>query len=272
MSNSEIKINWFPGHMKKATDEIVKKLKTVDFVIEVLDARSVELTANPELRSLIQNKPHLKVALKQDLADISSAEGVIFESIKSKSFKNKLVEALESMFTEKIERLKKKGLVNYQFIGIVIGMPNVGKSSLINNLAPVKSLIAENRAGVTKRQATKKINKNFYLVDTPGVMVRKIENIEDGYKLSILNLISKKVLPLYDVIKYNYEFLLMNYKSKLYQYFEIQNDVEYDFVQFLDYVCKKYGYVQKGNEYDYDRALDNLFNLFSNSTVTKFHF
>ncbi len=272
MSNAEIKINWFPGHMKKATDEIIKKLKSVDFVIEVLDARAVQLTANPELRSLIQTKPHLKVALKQDLADISSAEGIIFESIKSKSFKTKLVEALESMFAEKIERLKKKGLVNYQFIGIVIGMPNVGKSSLINSLAPVKSLITENRAGVTKRQSTKKINKNFYLVDTPGVMVRKIDSIEDGYKLSILNLISKKVLPLYDVIKAHYEFLCSNYKKNLYKYFELDENETLDFNQFLNHVCKKYGYISKGNEFDYDRALDNLFNLFSNSTITKFHF
>ncbi len=258
--------------MKKATDEIVKKLKSVDFVIEVLDARAVELTSNPELNNLVQNKPHLKVALKQDLADISSAEGVIFESIKSKSFKTKLVEALENLFAEKIEKLKKKGLVNYQFIGMVIGMPNVGKSSLINSLAPTKSLITENRAGVTKRQATKRINKNFYLVDTPGIMVRKINSIDDGYKLSILNLISKKVLPLYDVIQDHYQFLYANYKTKLYQYFEMDNNLNYDFKQFLDLVCKKYGYLSKGNELDYDRALDNLFNLFSNSNITKFHF
>lgn len=258
--------------MKKATDDIAKKIQSVDFVIEVLDARAITTTSNNELLTLLKNKPLIKIALKSDFSDqIKSYDNVLIGNIKQSFFREQIIKYLNHIFASKIEKMKQKGLVNYQLIGMVVGIPNIGKSSLINFLAKNKTLITENRAGVTKRQTIKKINQNFYLIDTPGVLFKKIENLEEGYQLSILNNIAKKVLPLFDVIRYHYYFLKTHYISELNSYFNEKFEA-IEFEDFINFIAQKYQFKIKNNEIDLERTLNFLFTCFSEAKICKFHY
>lgn len=274
MENNINKINWFPGHMKKATDEIKHKITDVDLIIEILDARAINVSSNPELLKIANGKPILKVALKHDLSDISTNTGditnLIIGSIKHLEFKKIILKKIYEILDAKIQRLKNKGVQNPQFLIMVVGIPNVGKSSFINFLAPKNSLKVQNRAGVTKNQTTRKINEYLFLIDTPGVLVKNIVSIEEGYQLAIINCINKDILPMHDVIKYCYEYLYANYCSQLSKYFNFK--ITDDFVCFIDSLCENYKFKLTGNEFDYDRAYETLFNLISNGHVAKIHF
>lgn len=267
------KINWYPGHMKKATDNIIKKINEVDFVIEVLDARDINLTSNKEILNLVKNKPLIRIALKKDLSDIYNVnDNVIIGSIKDCGFKNVVINNLNKFFEEKIKKLELKGLVKPNFIGMVIGIPNIGKSSLINFLAPKKNLMTANRAGVTKKQVTKKINDNYYLIDTPGVLVKNIESDIDGYKLSILNCIAKKVIPFNKVLEFHFNFLKDNYFEQLINYFNDQS-INFDtYESFKLSLSNSKKFINDGNKIDENRLFEYLFNLFSQCKICKFHY
>ncbi|MGL4950907.1 MAG: ribosome biogenesis GTPase YlqF [Mycoplasma sp.] len=273
MENNQVnKINWFPGHMKKATDDIIEQLRKVDLVIEVLDSRAPIESSNEQLNIIANQKPILRIALKKDLSDINTSAypEVLFGSIKDLSFKKKIIEAINDKLSVKMQKQKDKGLLISQFLVMVIGIPNVGKSSLINFLAPKKVLKVENRAGVTKRQATRRINDNLFLIDTPGVLVKKIDQIENGYKLAIINCISKKVLPMHDVIQFCHSFFYNKYNKQMNEFFGLEIQEEFD--KFLIQICDKYQYKLTDNEWDYERAYEKLFNIFSEARICKFNF
>lgn len=179
----------------------IQGVKNIDMVIEVVDARSINSSSNPELTAGF-SKPKLTIALKSDLADtrgVVLASNTIMGSIKDKRFKQKIIDAIYGLMNDKITRLKSKGLLIPQFYILVVGLPNIGKSSLINFLSPNSKLIVENRPGVTRTRQLVKINQNFFMYDTPGVLVKKIENIQDGFKLSLIGAIKKEILPLHEI-------------------------------------------------------------------------
>lgn len=266
------KINWFPGHMKKASDEILKIISKVDILIEVLDSRAISSSSNPDLFKFIQNKLHFKIALKSDLAeDIkNNEESILKGSLKDNSFRNKIINKLESIIKVKKEKLISKGLKNPKFLVLVIGLPNVGKSSLINFLKQKKILESRNIPGLTKQQRIVSINQTFDLIDTPGILIRNIFDDKVAYNLSLINCIKKEVLPIEDVLKYGFDFLNKNYKEKLYEYYNI-NEYE-SFFSFCNEISIKFGYIQKNNEIDYYRMYDKLFNDISLSKITKINY
>jgi ribosome biogenesis GTPase A len=178
----------------------LKDIKNIDLVLEVVDARAIDTSKNNELTVGI-NKPKLTIALKSDLADTSSIKNknILIGSIKNKSFKAQILAAIYDTFKDKLVNLKRKGLLIPQFYILVVGLPNVGKTSLINLLSSGAKLIAENRPGVTKRKQLIKINENFLLYDTPGVMVKNVETEKEGFTLSLINVINKNILPLNEV-------------------------------------------------------------------------
>ena len=160
--------------MKKATDEIQRTAKNVDLIIEVLDARAMNATSNPVVHQL--NKPVLQIALKNDLA-LKGDNSILTGSLKNKGFRNEIIRAMDQALAAKIERYKAKRLLNPKFLVMVVGLPNVGKSSLINFLKQKKHLITENRPGVTKKQTTVPVNERYFLVDTPGVLFKNIDRL-----------------------------------------------------------------------------------------------
>ena len=200
-------IQWFPGHMSKALREIGERVKVVDIVIEVVDARAPLSSRNPELDKLIGNKQHLILLNKKDLANeqitknwINYFKGLGFGALAIEATRvnyNEVKQACLTLLKEKFDKEKAKGLRPRAIRALIVGIPNVGKSTLINRLAKRKAANVENRPGVTKSQQLIKIDKDFELLDTPGVLWHNFEEKEIGIKLASANaaLTSLALLP-----------------------------------------------------------------------------
>ncbi len=256
--------------MKKATDQINQMMNSIDLIIEVVDARCIKASSNEELVSTFKNKPIIKIALKADLSDVKEAKDIILVSTKNKSDKPRIIDCLNQQVADKVNKLKQKGLVNPTFSILVVGLPNVGKSSLINFLSPKSTLIAENRAGVTKKQAMRKINERFYLIDTPGIFVKKINEMQTGYQLALINTINKNILPLSSINEYYHDYMMNHYPKPYMQYFEINEPLSYQ--QLVETVGHKKSFKTKGNQLDIDKIEEYLFNIYTSNNICRYHF
>ncbi len=186
--------------MAKANKKILESLSKVDLVLEVVDARAVNATSNPVFAKL--NKPVLKVALKADIADIRNIKwqpNLIIGSTKYVSFRKTLLSAIDNALAPLKARKIAKGIKKPTFYLMVVGLPNVGKSSLINFLANRKLTQVGNIPAVTKKQTIIKISENLYLQDNPGIFFKKVETAQEGYLLALVNTIKRSVLPLNEV-------------------------------------------------------------------------
>jgi ribosome biogenesis GTPase A len=188
------KINWFPGHMSKTVNKL-KELKYIDLIVEIVDARALHISSNPEILKLFPNVLKTTIALKSDLSDVAGFKEGLLCSIHDKNIIKKIIALFDHVLDNKIQSYKRKGLVNPQFYILVVGLPNVGKSTLINKLKGKRTLIAQNRPGVTRTEQLIKINERYLMYDTPGIMVKNIVKITDGYILSLLNVIKNDILP-----------------------------------------------------------------------------
>lgn len=257
--------------MKKATDEIKNILKHIDIVIEVIDARATKASSNEDLYKIINNKINFKIALKDDLSEGHPLNSdILFGSLNDKSFRNKIINKLEHVIKDKKERLIKRGLKNPKFLVLVIGLPNVGKSSLINFLKQRNILGVRNLPGLTKKQQIVSINSNFDLIDTPGIFIKDILDIDTGFKLSLIHCIKKEVLPIENVLKYGFDYLNKYYQQALLEYYSINEYVS--FYEFCELISRKYGFIEKNNEIDINRLYERLFNDISLSKITKIDF
>ena len=272
MQDDIIKINWFPGHMKKALDQIKDKIKIVDLFIEVVDSRCVTSSSNDELRKLANNKPILTIALKDDLSNVNKSQhsNILFGSTKNKNFKKEIINKLYSLLDEKIAKYKSKGLMKPKFLIMIVGLPNVGKSSLINFLKSKNTLISRNQPGVTKSQQIVNINENFDLIDTPGILFKNISDITTAYKLSLVNCIKKEILPIEKVLEFGYNFFIQQDKKALLDYYGIQEPQDY--FDFVDKVCEKYKFYNSNKENDMNRFETMIFNDFSLCKFGKVHY
>jgi ribosome biogenesis GTPase A len=251
--------------MARALREI-RDVKNIDLVLEVVDARCIKTSSNEELTSIIR-KPKLTIALKADLADTNIKTNVLVGSIKNRQFKNKIINAINQVLKKSFDKLTSKGLKNPEFYILVVGLPNIGKSSLINFLAGKNKLQVENRPGVTKAQQIVKIDRNLYIYDTPGVLTKNID-ANDGFKLALIGTIRKDVLPLNEVVSYGYNFLQQQYPSALKNKFGT-NDLPYN--EFINAICKRYNFSQNGI-YDTNRALDFLYNDMINGKIARVNY
>ncbi len=256
-------IQWFPGHMFKSLREIKEKIKLMDIIFVLLDARLPLSSMNPEILRIIKDRPSILLLNKMDLADERELskwihhfqnEGYHALKIDAQSGKNvnKIHELARFVLKDKIEREKSKGLMERPLRTMILGIPNVGKSTLINQLSKSGATKTGNTPGVTKAQQWIKLSDDFHLLDTPGVLWPKFEDPKVGYHLAITGAIKDRILPEDDVCHYAMNFLKTYYPKRLFDRYGITSDME--FVEMLDTIGKQRGAYLKGAEIDYDRV------------------
>ncbi len=256
-------IQWYPGHMFKSIREIKNKLKLMDMVMILLDARLPLSSMNPHILKTIKHKPSIILLNKMDLADDKKTD-MFIEDFKNQGFialkidaQNKKnihqIPALARLaLKEQLEREQAKGLQERPIKTMILGIPNVGKSTLINALANRKAAKTANRPGVTRAQQWIKLADTFELLDTPGVLWPKFEDQKIGYHLAITGAIKDHILPIEDVVCYALNYLKHAYFNRLEQRYDVSSDMTC--VEMLDHIGKKRGALLKGAEIDYDRV------------------
>jgi len=276
-----LKINWFPGHMKKTNEKIKEKLSLVDFVIFVLDARAIRSTFNSYLLNLAKNKEKLFILNKSDLADeietnkwekqlIFKGNDVISLNLKNNNSRKILFKEINKFILRKKEKMNAKGIKNCICRAIILGIPNVGKSTLINVLLNRNQMKAENHPGLTKKITWAKVNDNFELLDTPGVLEANYENNIQAIHLSLIGSIKQEILPIDKLVEYLIGFLKDNYLDELNKRYEIKVKKNTDLLTILKLIAEKRGFLKKGNELDIEKSKILLLNEFKNGKICRF--
>ena len=273
-------INWYPGHMKKTREEIVKNIKLVNLVVELLDARAPISSKNPDIDKMINNKPKLMVLTKKDLA-VDESLGRFVSYYKEKGIKSvcinatskngvsPLINALEQIKEENYQKNKEKGIIKKPLRVMIVGIPNVGKSTLINKIIGKKSAKTGNTPGITKAQQWLKIKGDIELLDTPGILWPKIEDKEVAEKLTFLGSIKDKAVEIEDIYYELIKFLISkNKQENLFSEFKIDKNEE-DFETISEIIAKKRGYMIKGKEIDYFKLSNAVLNEFRNGKYGK---
>lgn len=271
-------LKWFPGHMKSALEDIEdNKIKLADVILYVLDARAPFSCMNPNVNKIVHNKPIIYVFNKMDLADdrrvaeiqkefIDSGKTTILVSSNNANFKNSVKSALKSVLKEKIERHKEKQMTATYKV-LVLGVPNTGKSTLINMLAGVRKATTGNIAGVTRVNQWIKIDDMFMLLDTPGVLWPKFD---DGLSrnLAYVGSLSDKEFDMVDLGFELMQILFEKYPNIIKEKYDVDFDFE-EFIELYDRICLKRGFIMRGNEIDYERAGKTFITEFRNGKFGK---
>jgi len=272
-SFSKVSINWFPGHMAKARREITEKLKLVDIVLEILDTRVPLSSANPMMREILKDKPRLILLNKANLADKRVTKEWIThfsnQGIKAIDIDlidnynvNKIIPACYEVLADKIAKAKEKGYSNFKIRALVVGIPNVGKSTFINTLAKRKAAVVGDKPGVTKSQTWIKINNSLELLDTPGILWPKFENEIVAHNLALCGAIKDDILPLDDVISYGLKFMQKYYSENLNNRYSVNITEDMELLEVYEVIGRKRNCLIKGNEVDYERVINMvLFDL-----------
>jgi len=255
-------IQWFPGHMQKARRQMEEQIKLVDIIIELRDARIPNASANPILQQLAPNKPRLIILNKADLADDTQNE------LWSKTFENCLVlnsindnltkivvNKVKEILKDKLDKAKVRGIRKKVLRAMVVGIPNVGKSTFINNIVKKKAAKVENRPGVTRALQWIKINEDVELLDTPGVLWPKFDNQDDARLLALVGSINDDVIvDKNELVTYGLNYLVNNYPNLVSNRYEIDENNE----NLLENIARKKLWLSKQNEVDYDKTIDSI--------------
>ena len=277
MNENKVNINWFPGHMAKAKKELDSKIKLVDLIIELRDARIPLSSANPLFSDLIKNKPRLIILVKSLMADPK-----ITKQFNDHFAKNDLLSLDVDMINNKnisliknyialasktiLEKRAKQGIINKEIKIVVIGVPNVGKSTFINRLAGKSSLNVGNRPGITKNTNTwLKVAKDYIILDTPGILYPKIQNDITGFNLAMCGMIREEVLPLEEVCLYALEYISKNYPDLLMKRYNLE-ELKKPQELIID-IANKRGCLKKGGLIDYDKTYKLIYQDIKNAKI-----
>lgn len=264
-------IQWFPGHMAKARREIGEKIKLIDIVVELVDARAPLSSKNPMFNEICNNKPRLIVMTKKDLAnpqatakwiDYFKNKGMHAICVNLKNFNEYqlVIEVCKDILKEKMEREAKRGLKPRAMRAMVLGIPNVGKSTFINRLAKRKATVTGNRPGVTKAQQIIRVDKDFELFDTPGVLWPKFDDMKVARNIALIGSIKQDILPLDELFIYAVEYLETNYAKMVCNRYNIDIDFESDWIEkAYDDIAKNRKIKPVRGYTDYDRVMDVFF-------------
>ena len=281
MSNEEksfpkTSINWFPGHMAKTRRQIEEDLKIVDIVIELLDARIPISSQNPDLKHILKNKTVIKVLNKSDLSDSKQnqkwkeyfakqgIQAVIVNSNTGHGI-DETIRKIEETMKDKLEALSEKGRTGRKIRAMIVGIPNVGKSSFINRIAKKNSAEVGNKPGVTKSKQWIRINDRVELLDTPGVLWPKFESEEVALNLSFTGTIKDDILAQTEIAYQLLKFLLNNYienvcerynfkKEEVEEILSQDNDENINIYEIMLMIGKKRGAIISGGNVDNEKT------------------
>ena len=257
-------IQWFPGHMAKARREVSEKLKLVDIIFELIDARLPLSSRNPMIDEVIHQKPRLLILNKADMADEAETRkwveyfaekgqtAIAINSLEGKGLQ-KVTKAAQEILAPKWERMKLKGMKPRAIRAMIVGIPNVGKSTLINRLAKKNIAKTGNTPGVTKAQQWIKVGKDIELLDTPGILWPKFEDQEVGLKLALTGAIKDTIINMEDLAVYGLKFLSLHYPQRLEERYGI-SFVHENLVETFDLIGEKRKVYGPGGEIDYEQV------------------
>lgn len=256
-------INWFPGHMKKATDSIKKSLKLVDLVAEIVDLRIPVSSRNPVIDKIISSKPHLIILNKKDLADPRENDRWEKEFYK-KGYEVLRVDSLHDNVTKELEKAGRRALVekfkkdrqknieNDRIRMMIVGIPNVGKSTLINRVANKRITRVGNKPGVTRQNQWIKTDGNFELLDTPGILWPKFEDPKTGLHLAFIGSIKDEIMDKQDLAFELLKVLQKQDPKILEERYNILTEGK-TILEIMEDIAVKRGAIMRGQEIDYER-------------------
>ena len=293
-SYHKINLNWFPGHMAKTLRQIEADLKLVDLVIELLDARIPISSQNPETKKLMADKKRIVILNKSDLADekenikwVNKFESQNIPAILCNSNTGegiqKITSRIEKLMEEEKQKAEAKGRIGKIIRVMIIGVPNVGKSSLINRMAQKTSAQVGNKPGVTKQKQWIRLSNNIELLDTPGVLWPRLDNQKVALNLAYTGTIKNEVLDDQDVAYNLLKYLIEEYRQNVIQRYVLREDIidailhnkeleeNEQIVEIMNYIGEKRGAIAKGNSIDLEKVSRIILDDFRSGNLGKLH-
>ena len=271
-----MEFQWYPGHMSKAKRAMQEDLKLINVIIELVDARVPLSSKNPDIDPMANGKSRIILLNKCDLADSSvtarwkkyyEEKGFFVALVNSKNGKGvkQVNEVIQSACKEKIERDRRRGILNRPIRAMIVGIPNVGKSTFINSFAGKSCTKTGNKPGVTKAKQLIRLNKNVELLDTPGILWPKFEDQTVGLRLAFIGSIKDELSNQYELCMLLMQYLGEHYPKAIpdtYQIEPVENEVE-----LLERVAKRRGCLKAGGEHDLDKAANYVIDDFRNGRL-----
>ncbi len=266
-----MQVQWYPGHMTKAKRMMLEDIKLIDLVIELIDARVPTSSRNPDIDEIAKGKSRLAVLNKSDLADPRKNDewlkyyqnkgtpALLVDSRNRTGFAP-IGKAIEEACKVKIERDRKRGIINRPVRAMVVGIPNVGKSTFINSMCKKASAKTGNKPGVTKGKQWINLNKNVELLDTPGILWPRFDNELTGMHLAFIGSINDEIVDEVELAMELMNYLKKSYAGVLFNRYEVDESKETPVI--LNDIAIKRGCLKKGNETDYSKAANILLDDF----------
>ena len=267
-NENKTNINWYPGHMAKTKRLIRENLNFIDIVYELVDARMPKSSKIVDIDEIIKDKPKIMIMTKIDLCDLEETKKwikyyenqgyhVLPLNLEDNKSLKPLINLTNKVLKDYHQKREDKGLLKRKSRALIIGIPNVGKSTLINRLSGKKVVQAGNKPGVTKQLNWIRVNEDLELLDTPGILWPKLA--EGAYNLASLTAIKEEVLPLFDVAKYILETLSKYYPKILKERYNLEK-LDDDIINDLEYIGRRRGCLIKGGEVDIDKVIILIIN------------
>ena len=284
---NQMNINWYPGHMAKTKRQITEDLKLVDVVIELLDARIPKSSRNPDIQGMLKNKKKIMILNKSDLADEKETKkwieyfkkknilAIDVDSNQGKGIKQ-VSQAIEKIMEDELKIQNSKGRIRKTIRVMIVGIPNVGKSSFINRISKKTTMTVGNKPGVTRQKQWIRIGNQIELLDTPGVLWPKFESEEVGLNLAYTGSIKEEILEKTEIAYNLLKFLDENYSNDLYDKYkiseqeidEIKNNPQYT-LELMYLIGKKRGALISGGNIDEEKVAKIILDDFKNGRIGK---